>query len=240
MRRVPCWVRVAGVAVLLGGVGVWGWGDALARAWLQRRLRQQLGVETSIGDLRLRWASAGLQLRDLQLHNPPEFGGGLLLDVPALAMRLDPRDLCRGRFHFRDLRLHVTELNLVRNRNGQYNVRLPARRSSGANAPPRTARRPGGFKAAHQTSFGGIDRMELTLGRFTYKDRRHPERSTHLDFGAHREVATGLQTGEDVMAWLVALRVRVALRDYLADPAKSRSRLWDMLFRGVERLLSLP
>lgn len=234
MRRRWFWglAGLAGLGVALLVVG------HLRAPSLQTRLVQGLrratGLEATVSQLEVAPALGTLRLRDLRLVNPPEFGGGVAVNVPELHLAWERAAALRGHWHFRTLQLHLAELNLVRHRDGRLNLQPPPSRP-GDDGSADDGALPDPSAGAGGRHFGGIDRLVLTWDRLTYTDLRDPDKSSVLVLAIDAEVATDLKTAEAVRLWLTSLLMRIAIQEYLKNPAQSRMMLLELLLRGVAR-----
>lgn len=122
MRKIPRWgVGILALFLVLGGVLVLS-KDALLKSLAERRIRQETGLPVTLGQFRAGLISASLHIQDFKLFNSPEFGGAVLVDLPELYLEVDPARMASGKLHFKVVRLHLRELNLIRNKDGRLNV----------------------------------------------------------------------------------------------------------------------
>jgi hypothetical protein len=72
-----------------------------------------------------------------------------------------------------------------------------------------------------ELDFGGIDRLELTLGKVCYTDLEHPGRNRQVDLAVSGEVITDLKTEEDLQRQAGAMLFRFLMMESIA-PAAAR------------------
>lgn len=220
MRKSARWslsilgvVAALGIALLLGK-------DPLLKSWTERRLSRETGLPARLGQLKLGLGSASLHLKDLRLYNPPEFGGSVLLDVPELYLQVAPAQAAGGKLRLKLVRLHLRELNVIRNREGRLNLEaLSARAEKPARAPASKPAPP-----AARLPFAGIDQLRLTADRLTYTDEKNPANNRAFNLGVRDETATNLTTEAELETWSKALLLRVLVRQILEQqihPKKS-------------------
>jgi hypothetical protein len=207
MKRFRRWAiaALAGlVALFLASVL---WRDAVLQAAAERVLEEETGLRAVMGELTTSLGSGALRVRGLKLYNPPEFGGRLMADVPELLVNLDTSQAADGRLHFRELRLDLAQLHLVRNAAGRLNLEGVEQRVRERLHKRRKKR---GDKFEFQ--FAGIERLQLSVGQVHYDDLRHPRRALAVNVAVTNELATGLKTEEDLEKWASALVFRILLQ----------------------------
>ncbi len=192
--------------------------DPLARWMAERRIRRQTGLEATIGKLELGLGSGTLRVKDLKVLNSAAFGGSVLVDVPELYVELDARQAAAGKLHFRQVRLHLRELNVVRNREGRFNLEALPRPAETNSSPSATSKNGGS-----DYEFGGIDQLALTVDRLNYTDLKQPAASRRMDLSFHEE-ATNLQAQADVEQWAKACVVRLLVQEYFKNLPQSKRK----------------
>ncbi|MFO1501054.1 MAG: hypothetical protein U1G07_22135 [Verrucomicrobiota bacterium] len=194
--------------------------DILAKSLLEQRIRTQTGMEVKIGKLELGLLSPTITLDDLKLYNPPEFGGSPFLVIPDLHLVYYRGALARQRLHLKLLRAVVTEINVVEAKDGRTNLVLslddwsPAGTGHQARPPEHIL----GY------AFGGIDVLNLTLGKLTYSSLRHPGKSTAAEIGLKNEVILGVQSISDLQRILMKALFRNGITIYTSDPDAAKPR----------------
>jgi hypothetical protein len=206
---------VAGCLLALA-LGLWFFREPILRAIVEHRIRSQTGLTACIGRIELEFGSGRLTARDFRLLNRPEFGGQALLDLPELHVELDPESARTGKLRFRELRVHLAEVNVVRNAEGHLNLEALA-----AQIAPSAL--PAGFE------FGGIDRLVLTLGRVTYTDLAQPANNHEVRLGVDQEVVENLRSEDEVNRWLASFVVRRVLETWLTQRGEARVGLLELL-----------
>lgn len=219
MKRWRRWLGFGlGAAAVLGGV-LWWQRERVLPAVAAQVIERATGMRTEIDawEGRPGWDAGPVVLRGVRIHNFPEFGGGLLLNLPELVVDLDPAGAATGKVHFRQLRLHLAELNVIQDAEGRWNFERVEREMTERNAARTHRHQP-------RLAFGGIDSLQLTLDRIRYTDLRRPDRSRELRVGVTNEVVSGLQTEEQFQEWLGSLLFRVILDQVSAQPHEPRHR----------------
>jgi len=181
--------------------------DILLKAVAERSIEEETGLRAVIGELTTTLGSGAVRVRDLKLYNPPEFGGKLMADVPELVVDLAAAQAADGKLHFRELKLSLDELNVVRNEIGRLNLDGVEKRIRERLHQRRKKR---GEKFRFE--FAGIERMELTMGRVLYTDLKHPQLGLAVNLAVTNETVTDLKTEEDLENWASAMVFRILLQ----------------------------
>ena len=137
--------------------------NALLQSILTRGLSQATHVPVSIGHLNAQFTKAKIEVKELRIQNPGGFQDRLMLHAPEIAIDFEPAALWKGRMHFQEVRLNLSELVVIRDKNGKTN--LDALKPKEAAQPSKTAPQKTGQAPKLQ-----IDRLHLTVGKVTYKD----------------------------------------------------------------------
>jgi hypothetical protein len=220
-RKVLRWTVGLVLLLVLTAGGLLLSKDALLRSFAERRIREQTGLETRIGLLKLGLTCSSLAIRDCKIFNPPEFGGTCLIDLPEVYIELDSVRSTSEKFRFKEVRLHLAEVRLVRNKDGSTNLGYLEKLSRWANR-------------TNGLDFGGIEKLRLTLGTVHYTDLQQPFNSQAFDLAITGEEVTGLETAHDVTKWLAALGVRITLREILSSGV-ARFRALERIWEGMRQ-----
>jgi len=212
LRRLMGALLVLGVAL----TGLILAKDPICKTLAQRSLHECTGLRAEIGHIRMTFGSGAFQVRDLKLYNAPEFGGSLLADVPELLVDLDALQVADGILHFRNLKLNLAELNVVKNAQGRLN--LEGVEKAMREHLHRKKRKKG---EKFEFEFGGIDQAQLTLGRIAYQDLQKPSQSRAIDLAITDEVVSGLKTEEDLQRWAGTMLFRVLMQESLKASHKT-------------------
>ncbi len=181
--------------------------DALLKAVAEHGIENETGLRAVIGDLKTTLGSGAVRIRGLKLYNPPEFGGRLMADVPELIVDLDAAQAADGKLHFRQLKLTLAELNVVRNAAGRFNLDGVEKRIR-ERLHQRRKKRGAKFKF----EFAGIEQLQLNVGQILYTDMRYPRHALALNLAVSNETVTDLKTEEELGKWASALAFRILLQ----------------------------
>lgn len=208
MKRLLRWLLVALAAVLVLMVLLVVFKDRLLTAFARHRLEKMTGMRTELKRVHLGLSSATLALEGLRLHNPPEFGGGVFLDLPELRVEVAADALVNQRLHLTRVRLNFAELNIVENADGSRNLdRLHRRRSPPAAGGPPSPPTPPEPPAA-KMEFGSIETLDLTLGRVRFISHKHPQTSRELVMDIHGLELKDVRSAADLSAVLFAVALK--------------------------------
>lgn len=199
--------------------------DIIAKSVAERNLRDTTGMDAKISKLEIGLATPTVNLEGLKLYNTAEFGGGTFLDLPELRMEYIPDSVREGKLHFKSVRLHLSEVHVVKNKKGQTNIEMlqkeTRKKSSGQKEK---SDKPG-------VDFGGIDTLYLTVGKIRITDERDPRNNDVIDIGLKDEVGRNLKSEAEIAQWFQVVLLRRALATAVAEPQASRRERLQKLLR---------
>lgn len=213
LRRRLLLILLAGLGGILGLllIGVANV-DRLARGVLVSTLHRQTGAGVRVDGVRLGFRDATFRLSGMVLSNPPQFSARPLVSIPELYLAYHPEAAASNAVRFREVRLHLAELNLEVDARGRTNVTelaATAAAKRGLEGGGGTGTDPGALTNWLQgMTFEGIDRLTLSLGRVSYTDQRDPRRDRTFHLGITN------RTLENVTNWiqLLPLVLEVAVK----------------------------
>jgi hypothetical protein len=200
---------------VLGGLGVLALGllllvlnrDFFFRRLAERRVAEATGLKTEIAEFRTRLGHAEVAIRGFKLHNAPEYGGGVMVDMPELLLRLDAEAASAGKLRFEELRLHLESVSVVNN--GEAGSNFSALQERLRRLTQRDGAQP------PQVEFHGIDELRLTLGTIRLADLRRPRQASEVRLGLENEVFRNLKTEADLQAVAGKIMLKVLLQQAL-------------------------
>jgi uncharacterized protein involved in outer membrane biogenesis len=216
MKRFLRWVIAILVTLFVVLIGFLLVKDPIFKALAERSLQEETGLRAEIGEFKSTLFSGELHVRDLKLYNPAAFGGSLMASVPELVVDLNAAQAADAKLHFRNLKVTLSELNVVRNAEGRLNLEGVQK-----TLRERFARRKRKKGERFEFEFAGIDQMQLTLGKVHYIDFKYSALNRALDLGVQDELVTGLKTEEDLQRWAGALLFRILVQVSLGDLEKA-------------------
>jgi uncharacterized protein involved in outer membrane biogenesis len=181
--------------------------DTILRVVAENRIRAQTGLDAEIGKFHLGLLEPVVTIRNLQLHNPPAFGGTPFLNIPEIYVEYDRDALLKNQLHLTLLRISLGELDIVRNESGQTNlfalgVTLPAKGAAGGRQELAE------FKQRTGLNFKGIDALNVSVGTVRFIDLKDPRNDREQKIGIDNLVMKNVKTPADLagLAVLIALR----------------------------------
>ena len=211
----------AGLLLLLilllaaGAVAVWK-RDQIFAVLAERKIKAMTGMEASVGRLETRFLDCAMTLENVVVVNPPDFGGSPLIDLKELYFQGYADDLAAERLRFKEVRLNISEINLVESKDGRTNIAdVFGILQNGIPEPEKDSEK--------EIPFLGIDRLELTFGKVKFTSLREPARNTEFNVGLKNEVLTNVTS----MTNLNALMFKVLFRHgvtILSNPEPPRRR----------------
>src|SRR5215831_3256708 len=96
--------------------------DTILRAVVENRIRTQTGMEAEIGKFHIGLLEPVVTIKDIKIHNPPEFGGTPFLDIPEIHIEYDRDALLNNQLHLKLVRFNLSELDIVKNEAGKTNI----------------------------------------------------------------------------------------------------------------------
>jgi hypothetical protein len=166
-------------------------------------------MDVKIGKMDIGLLTPTIAVENLKLYNTSEFGGSPCLNVPDLYLEYDKEALRGGKLRFRLVRLSITELDLIQDKQGRFN--LPWIGEKGQPAGAAIQSRPPGF------AFAGIDTLNLSFQKLRTSKLDAPGRAAEANFNLTNQVFTNLNSLDDLTNMVVIL----AGRSGAAAPAGS-------------------
>jgi hypothetical protein len=186
--------------------------DIVLKSLATRGIEEETGLRAVIGELTTTLGSGALHVRDLKLYNPPEFGGELMADIPEIFVNIDADQAANGKLHFRNLKLTLSELNIVKNAAGRLNLDGVEKRVR-ERQHLRRKRKDEKF----EFEFAGLEQLQLTLRKVLYTDLRPPTLTRALDLAVKDEIVTGLKTEEELGRWAGGMMFRILMQVSLSQ-----------------------
>jgi hypothetical protein len=162
-----------------------------------------------------------VEIRNLKIHNAPEFGGTPFLDIPEIHVEYDRAALARREIHLKLLRFNLGELDIVKSQAGQTNIflpglKLPAQKSGTGGNPLADFKKQSGY------DFTGIDMLNVSIGKLKFIDLQNQQNNREQTIGIDDCVIPNVKSSTDL--W--SLEALVVLRsngffDSLVDQKKS-------------------
>jgi hypothetical protein len=212
MKKLFKWAfRLFLVALVLGIVTVvvaFLERDTILRKFAERSMRQQTGMNVSIGTFHLGIMEPVIEIKDIRIANPNGYGDTPFVVIPEIHVEYDREALTKSnQIHITLLRFNLGELDIVKNEEGQTNIfalgmTLPNKeeiqKSSGLDQ----------IKQQTGRDFTGIDMLDVSVGTFKYIDLKDPANNRTQLVGMTNVPAPHIKSAAD----LTGLGVLIFLR----------------------------
>jgi uncharacterized protein involved in outer membrane biogenesis len=180
--------------------------NSILRNTIQHEVQAQTGMDTQIGNFKLALTAPTLRLQGIKIANPPDFGGAPFLDISEIYLDYDTAAFAKKQIHIKLARINLTELDIVKNQNGQTNifafVKLPSPQNK--NGAPLQFN----FKKQTGYDFIGIDRLNISFGKVKFIDLANPQNDREQNIGIDSLVMQNVKSPRDLagLAALIDLR----------------------------------
>lgn len=199
--------------------------DVIAKSVAERNLRDTTGMDAKISRMEVGLATPTVHLEGLKLYNTADFGGGTFLELPELRMEYVPDAVRDGKLRFKTVRLHLSEVHVVKNKAGQTNIEMLQKE---------TKKKSSGQKDKTDkpaVDFGGIDTLYLTIGRIRMTDEKDPRNNDVIEIGLKDEVGRNLKTEAEIAQWFQVVMLKRAFAAAITEPQSSRREQLQKLLR---------
>ena len=136
--------------------------NGVTQAVLSGALSRAAHVPVHIGGTHVQLSSTTIDLKNIQILNPRSFPEKLMLDAPQVYISFDLPGLFKGLAHFREVKLNLKEIVVIKNAAGELNINALKPSEQEKKAQP--------AKTEGQAPKLMIDKLSLTIGRVIYKD----------------------------------------------------------------------
>ncbi|MCL4177169.1 MAG: AsmA family protein [Verrucomicrobia bacterium] len=216
MKKLFKWVFRVVVLVLALASLVVLFRNPILRILAEQQVRQETGMETILGRVRIDLRSPVVRLENVRLISPSEFGGRLFLDLPEIQLEYDSVALLFRRIRLRRVSFRLDEIRLVRTAQGRTNLDVLREHLGEGRLAARLAH--------WDWQYDGTETVVFAVGRLNYLDAREPEKSQEVYVGAREVTLKRPGSGEAIVQALARL-------------AESRGALWaaDALVPGTAK-----
>ena len=181
--------------------------DTMLRVMVEHNIRKETGMEAEIGTFHLGLLEPVVTIKDLKLHNPPNFGGTPFLNIPEIHVEYDREALAKNEIHITLLRFNLGELDIVKNEAGKTNllelgVTLPNKEQLSKKQDMAD------FKKRTGLEFKGIDALNVSVGKAKYIDLADQKNNREQTIGIENQVIKNVKVPADLagLTLLIALR----------------------------------
>ena len=192
--------------------------DTLVRSVAESRIRSQTGLDVKIGKFAVGLSSPMITIEDFKLFNTAEFGGGEFVQMPELHLEYDRTALRAGHLHLKLVRLNLSEINVIENKDGVTNVDDLKKRQGTTSSGGSTNQTQSRF------IFDGIDTLNLSIGKARFTSAKRPSQNRDVPFGIKNQIFTNVKTERDLetVAATIALKAgaNFMLEGMFSNPVK--------------------
>jgi uncharacterized protein involved in outer membrane biogenesis len=163
--------------------------DWVLKSAVVATVRQQTGFPFEIGQLRMGMLDGTLRVQGLKLGNPPGFGDQPMVSLPELYLAYDLEAARTNSLRFREVRINLDQLSMVIDAQGRTNLTEIAARLDKAGvgqSRPLPTNMLGGM------TYGGIGRLEISLGQVNLTDLRAGATSRTIVMGLTNQTFTNV------------------------------------------------
>lgn len=233
LRKPLRWlIAIFGVLLALAVLAVL-FRDSFLKLAAQKRLEASTGMRVEIEKFKTGLRTAAIQIQGFKLHNYSEFGDSVLLDVPDLLVEFDAESAAQGKLRFKQLRVNLAEVNLIRDATGRLNIEKVENEMTERNAA-RTNRN------ERRLVFAGIDELRLSVGRVHFTDLQKPSRSREFTVNIRDQLVQGIKTEEDLQNWVGDFIFKVLLPEAVASKARRKQKSVETLKEALEKQATTP
>ena len=126
------------------------------------------GLKLTIDDMNIGVKDPLVGITGLKLYNPEGFVDPVMVDIPEIYIAYDLGALFTKKVHIREMRLHLKEFTVVKNKDGVLN--LDSLKVAQAPAQPAEEKTPEEKKPAGEKPQIAIDLLKLKIENVYYKD----------------------------------------------------------------------
>ena len=160
MKRIRS-VLIVLVVIIIGVVLL---KNMIASAAFSGGVKAITGLNTQVKGVQVGLFNTTVGIKGLRVLNPSEFPDRVMVDVPEIFVDYDLGSFLKGNAHLETLRLHLSELHVIKSADGKVNLQsikaLESAKATESTKPPQPGRAPE-FQ---------IDVLELKIGKVVYKD----------------------------------------------------------------------
>ena len=199
MKKLPV---IAGIFVALA-VGVVLAKNVIAKTAVMGGVRAMTGLDLQIRGMQVGLFKRAVGIQGLVLKNPSGFPDPVMMDLPDLYVAYDLGAFLARKIHLQEVRLHVKEFNVIRDRQGRLNLDSlkVVQESKGQTAPPQKTPQPAPEML--------VDTLHLQIGKVVYKDYSHGGKPVVQEFPINLDEQYAHITSPQAFAALVVSRALV-------------------------------
>lgn len=118
MRKLGIVFGIIVVIIVILAIGK----NTLVKSGVEKIVTHLTGLELEIDSMDIGLVSSHLGIKGLKLHNPPGFDDSIMVDFPEIYVDYDLGAIMKKDIHLEEIRLHLAELVVVKNKAGEINL----------------------------------------------------------------------------------------------------------------------
>ncbi|MBP9853975.1 MAG: AsmA family protein [Candidatus Omnitrophica bacterium] len=155
---------IFGLIIILLVIGVLA-RNFIVKAAVEQGFKAYSGLPLTMGGLNIGLKNTLLDIDDLKVYNPSGFPEDLMVSVPDIYADYSLSDLMKGNIYLKDVRFHLNEFIIVKNKDGKTNLD-----SLKALMQPKEGAQQKKEGPSKQKGELKIDNLSLRIDRVIYKD----------------------------------------------------------------------
>ncbi len=141
--------------------------NMLTRYAVEQVVQAQTGLKMEIQSMDIGLKGTYVDINAMKLHNPIPYQDPVMISIPEIYVNYDLMSFLSDTIHLEEIRIDVDEFMVVKNKEGDVNIKEIEVPESGKEEKP--AEKPEKKKEGSSKSFK-IDVFKLRIGRVVYKD----------------------------------------------------------------------
>lgn len=143
--------------------------NQVIKAAISAGTKQVTGLNLEIAKLDVDLSKTFVEVSGLRLENPSDFQDRTMVDLPLVYINYHLGDILKGNIHLEDLKLHLKEVSVIRNKDGKLNLDAlkVAQQQPAQPKEPAKPSEPGKPAPAPKIQ---IDNLDLKIERVIFKD----------------------------------------------------------------------
>ena len=159
---------VLAIVIALALTGLVFYRNELVKNILVRGAREIVDQKITVGKVAVGLGETDIKVTDLKVYNPYGYTETLLAEAGELYFDYSLKDIIKGFFHFSEIRLQITQINVEKDSKGRLNIDHFKPQTLIAKKKDTTS-----DQKEKKTEFL-IDKLEFSIGKISYRDDSFP------------------------------------------------------------------
>ncbi|MCH7590609.1 AsmA family protein [PVC group bacterium] len=145
--------------------------NMIVKTSVEKGVRLATGLDLEIGSMDVGFLKTYVGIKGLKLHNPDGYPDPIMVDFSDIYVDYDLGAILKKDIHLEQIRIHLKELTIVKNKNGDVNLNeLKSIAEGGEKTSASKNKASSETKAASEIPPVRIDELLLRVDRVVYKD----------------------------------------------------------------------